>query len=153
MDKLLRAACDRSPFGGYLHAGLEFGEGVCMKFWEAMKELQKGQKVRCEIWRKSGYMDLKSAETEFKDISYMEAFHNEWELYEEKYEKTYSFAEVVKGLKEGKSYIRHGWSIADAMSANLKYPESFIGNGVEACAFSLVDFEATDWICVSEPTT
>lgn len=123
-----------------------------MKFWEAMKALEEGKRVRCIGWIGLNSFCSKNL-TCGEDANRMLLHHGwllEWELYE-KPEQTLSFAEVVKGLKEGKIFRRKGWSDRDAIieSTSCKfYPSTKRINNQhgDLCPLWLEDFEANDWV-------
>lgn len=111
-----------------------------MKFYEALKALDEGKKVRVKTWHnKNAYVmqDFPHAiDNEGRPWETAHFFMGEsnkqleWEIYE-KPPKPYTFMEVVKGLKEGKRFRRKYWN------------ELLFG----APPFlSKEDFEATDWI-------
>lgn len=124
-----------------------------MKFWEAMKALEEGKKVRCCNWLKHEFI---FKELKYGFISYINDIWkgpsgywvcNEWEIYEEPI-KTYSFMEILPFLKEGKKIKRNDWS------HHWK-----IINGL-ICIFCEEEYlpahiypkylEATDWIIVND---
>lgn len=116
-----------------------------MKFWEAMKALEAGRMVTCKSWADDPHCRYTS-KTTGRWIA-IEDFSDEWELYED-LEKTLSFAEVVKGLKEGNEYRRKSWP-NEGYSIKL-YPPGII-NGQSASPWFCYpeDFEATDWVEVN----
>ena len=118
-----------------------------MKFWEAMKALDKGEEVRCCAWPKEDkcfYGNLLTALNSHNSMSYA----LEWELYSE-HEQTLSFMEAVKGLKEGKQYRRKGW-VHPVEGYNTRLPIRYIGCDDDCSGqkhfFCIEDFEATDWV-------
>lgn len=113
-----------------------------MKFWEAMKALEEGKKVRASNWEKEVWIDKDSDQTGLPMILNLFALH-EWELYEEP-EKTYSFMEVVQGLREGRKFVRkgHASDLALFVMGFEIYPRSKFG----IQNMRMEDFEATDWI-------
>lgn len=118
-----------------------------MKFWEAMKALEEGKRVRYTGWGNSRCYITHSIHTSLIHQVNVREMGGEWELYEEP-EKTYSFMEVVRGLREGKAYKRKGWddhtrpfSWDAPMRSPMRYTER-----TEKHFFSLNDFEATDWV-------
>lgn len=67
-----------------------------MKFWEAMKALEEGKKVRCTEWLPALYIDLSF----FKENDGLNAiecsdFKGDWELYKEP-EPTFSSKDSLK---------------------------------------------------------
>lgn len=127
-----------------------------MKFWEAMKALEEGKKVRPRDYPSSYYvyvgprnnLCVHSPQGDFDkaDCPLNRVYIDEWELYEEP-EKTYTFMEVVKGLREGKSFVRAGRDVPDAISSHHKrWPGSYIFTALEPSHFTLEDLEATDWV-------
>lgn len=125
-----------------------------MKFWEAMREMQEnGEKVRLKGWPSFTYMYLKNGELLlYQDERSVSGdlpglITQVWDLYAEP-KRTYTWVDVVKGWKEGKIYTRlssnQEWRFYDE-ELNCIVDE----DNVEA-AFSIDDFEATDWIEVKE---
>lgn len=116
-----------------------------MRFHEAMKLLEEGKKVRCKEWVEEYF--ISSSEENLSEGMDIFWFHEkEWELYEEP-KKTYTFAEVVRGLKEGKKFTRKGWG---DVFVKLENHMIFSYTG-DACLgirwFSFIeDLEATDWV-------
>lgn len=113
-----------------------------MKFWEAMKALEEGKKVRNINWDKEGfiYLDEYSVcdENNFDvDDSVIDGYFvtSEWEIYKEPV-KTYTFLEMIEQVKFGKSAYRKDWLVTRrAISKD-------VGD------FSIEDTEAKDWIVV-----
>ena len=105
-----------------------------MKFWEAMKALEEGNAVRCKAWMSHCFMHLRqAAQNPHMGIILWTDTSEEWELHEEP-EKAFSFAEVVKGLKEGKKFRRHGMA-------------GYLGREhLPMAQFRVEDFEANDWV-------
>ena len=118
-----------------------------MKFWEAMKALQEGQKVRHNLMEPRAYLQiLENGELlRYRTESYsplMAYISAEWELYEEPVHML-SFQAVIKGLREGKSFARKGWSsdLALFVMGHEIYPRSKFG----IQTLHMEDFEANDW--------
>lgn len=130
-----------------------------MKFWEAMKALEEGKKVRCKTWSKGGniYIELpigspnkflsESGRSAQLCISSDLHLFDEWELYEEPV-KTYSFIEILPFLKDGKKARRNCFR-GDAHIYLKKTGRISWSNG-DNFPFSFQDFEVTDWILVEE---
>jgi hypothetical protein len=78
-----------------------------MKFWEAMKAMEEGKKVRCTCWAKDSYVDQGSL-TQGEVFSIGLLMNEKWELYEETL-TFLSFAQVMQGLKEGRKFRRKSW--------------------------------------------
>lgn len=87
-----------------------------MKFWEAMKALDEGKKVRSPSDPENHYLIkvlhqvFVSANGKTYDKSHSplgSLILQEWELYEEP-EKMLTFSKVVEGLNQGKEYRRKG---------------------------------------------
>jgi hypothetical protein len=111
-----------------------------MKFWEAMYELEQGKKVRCKNWPKSWYANRQGCVVEGLECNiYLD---REWELYEE-HEQTLSFAEMVKGLKAGKTFTRKNLNAPICLFKG-KFCYSMLGDLVHA--ITLEDLESTDWV-------
>lgn len=124
-----------------------------MKFWEAMKALEEGEKVRCSRWNpaayaektRSGGLSFHKADHRCFNIYSCNDFIEEWELYEEP-EQTLSFAEVVKGLKEGKEFKRMAWVNKNYFICLLSQSPGITGPEGKAWWSYPEDFEATDWV-------
>jgi hypothetical protein len=113
-----------------------------MKFWEAMKALDEGKKVRLKKWILDIYLDKYAA------YSFIFPYDcsDEWELYEEPV-KTYSFSEIFPFLKEGKQCKRkNSPSCLFIRDGRLVQEDDRV---IFHCIYiSLEDLEATDWIVV-----
>lgn len=61
------------------------GKGLfpTLKFWEAMKAIEEGSKVRCVYWGFPDYVDKSKVCDWFETIPAAHHFFDEWELYEE----------------------------------------------------------------------
>lgn len=109
-----------------------------------MKALEEGRSVRCKSWEPGCFVSLdQGEECKFCGLLLWKDLKNEWELYEEP-QKTYTFMEVVQGLKEGKKFVRKYWIID-----NINYVMTIAGlvdDNQRVCRLYLTDFEATDWI-------
>ena len=77
-----------------------------MKFWEAMKAMQEGKKVRNKEWTNEQYLYL-SADNQILDehgyvasIDYIGLGETTWEIYEEKKEVDPRFKEFYHYLKD-----------------------------------------------------
>ena len=57
-----------------------------MKFWEAMKEMQNGKKVRKKTWDENCYLIMKDnyIVDEWDDDKITFSLDGDWEIYEEK---------------------------------------------------------------------
>jgi len=107
-----------------------------MKFWEALKALEEGKWVsRKHFDRFKPIRNLSEMAFFLADCCVDEMVNRlnaEWELYEEP-KRTYSFMEVVQGLKEGKMFRR-------------RYMQGFLRKEtLHFASFKIEDFEATDW--------
>lgn len=74
-----------------------------MKFWEAIKALEEGKKVRKIGWVKNDYVHLSKGLLIDEDGQYFEFDHKDfvgsWEIYEEAV-ITYTFMEAIKDLED-----------------------------------------------------
>ncbi len=119
-----------------------------MKFWEAMKALEEGKKIRCKEWP-SNVWDSKYGTNGSHLLSLDVYSSHEWELYEEPL-VTLSFAEVVIRLKEGKKFRRLSWNKGfyihiSRMKNDLVY--CFTNEGTQyVYIMTIGDIDATDWI-------
>lgn len=117
-----------------------------MKFWEAMKALDEGKRVREKDWGVGAYWSFKSSGSIYATITDIFVLSStEWELYEEP-EKTLAFAEVVKGLKEGKIFKRKSWPSKINPICMGELSHSVVCDGL----FIIEDFEANDWVEVKK---
>lgn len=118
-----------------------------MKFWEAMKLFDEGKKVRCVDWPVGdfvGYGSLHLALMNHDRLSYAK----QWELYSEPV-KTFTFSDVVKGLKDGKRFKRKGLSEACLVCVNGGLYWKTYSSPCSPLQFwntSIEDLEAKDWI-------
>lgn len=78
-----------------------------MRFWEAIKELESGEKIRRRHFSHiiCSFLDLADFLTGSGIVEIYSHLNADWELWQIT-EKTYSFQEVIKGLGKGKSYCR-----------------------------------------------
>lgn len=118
-----------------------------MKFWEAMKALEEGKKVRCKRWLPGHLMCKKSDNTSANDRrDFWFCIDEEWELYEEP-ERSLSFMEMVAALKEGKRFIRKCWIFPESwIEADTQGNVHFHDEKRLLFAWTTRDIEATDWI-------
>lgn len=119
-----------------------------MKFWEAMKDLEEGKMVKCKHWPEQCFMHpSQQSQCEYTGIIAWKDINGEWELCEEP-EQTLSFAEVVKGLKEGKKFRRTSWDVYSVLTI---HPSGVIDfTDTNEWGARPEDFEATDWVEVKE---
>lgn len=115
-----------------------------MKFWEAMKAVQEGKTVRFTQWAQG--LTLNRDDWMVGQFDEREFDSDDWEIYEEP-KPTFSFMEVVKGLKQGKKFKRPQWGKGVSFGLISKdRPDvrvTFFGCGNSPLI--LDDFEATDW--------
>lgn len=107
-----------------------------MKFWEAMKALEEGKKVRCLRWSCSGYIE------NTRMFNYSEY---EWELFCDPV-KTYTFMEAIQLMKEGNKMRRPNYREDSSIFAN-KIGRIKWSNG-DRFPIDIADIEANDWIAV-----
>lgn len=123
-----------------------------MKFWEAMKALEEGKKVRRKDWDSHLWIAKKSRQCLGREcvIYYMspENYEYEWEIFPEP-EKIYNFQEIIlKAKKDGIHFKRRNhcelyhWHHWCSEWQTIRHV-SELG---DASAFLLEDIEATDWI-------
>lgn len=116
-----------------------------MKFWEAMREMQEnGKNVRCKRWDPQYEWHL-GDDINLPDGCDWEDVLYEWEIYEEP-EKTYSFEEVVKGLKDGKMFSRKMWGEHSQIRLHPENRHIEYRNSTDDILFFIEDFEANDWV-------
>lgn len=112
-----------------------------MKFWEAMKALEEGKRIRPKGWDRELGLHIQ------KDFKHW--IDTEWELYEEP-QQTFSFMEMIAKLKEGKRFRRKVWDAEDSLELHSSGTVDFSSTLCYTWDPSLSDFEATDWIEVKE---
>ena len=75
-----------------------------MKFWEAMKAMEEGKKVRKESWLKDEYIYISEVNCIIVDengnVYKMSDSRGDWEIYEEKKEVDLRFKEFYHYLKD-----------------------------------------------------
>jgi hypothetical protein len=121
-----------------------------MRFSEAMKALEEGKKVRACSWPVAEWLSNADESDALPCLHLSSLWCCEWELYQEP-EQTFSFAEVVKGLKEGKKFSRAAWKDRDShleATECIYFPSKKKINNQHGklCALWLEDYEATDWV-------
>ncbi len=133
-----------------------------MKFWEAMKALQEGKKVRCKDWDNKSFYDYRPDYFLHSDMLFSpgnlcshqfsddEILYCQWELYEEP-RQSISFMEVVQGLKTGKRYKRPLWEDGKSFGPTCYCKNHVRINlyGGEPWDLEIEDLEATDWVEVT----
>lgn len=108
-----------------------------MKFWEAVKALEEGKKVRIKDWPLDKYIQSDAT------VGLFWALGREWELYEEPVQ-LYSFIDVVKGMRNGKKYRRqHLWISGEYIQ---QCAGRIIDENGQCTELLLEDYEAKDWI-------
>lgn len=118
-----------------------------MKFYEALKTLEEGKKIRCVQWDKSDYWNITDSDAKiWNDCFYRTklAILCNWEIYDE---LGLCFSEIIEGLKNGKHYRRKSWNT-----------EAYIKCSILSCEvtdhwdlffkFTIDDIAAKDWECV-----
>lgn len=122
-----------------------------MKFWEAMKALEEGKKVRCREWVRCLWVDKKSLNSAANvciDLSH--DTDTDWELYEKPLQ-LHSLWELIPALKEGKTVRReNGWD-HPIHGISMRQPLRYVGSETSEQSgqkhfFSIEDLEASDWI-------
>ena len=114
-----------------------------MKFWEAMKAIEEGKKVRSKDWPQTQWVAKGDMADTFDRSSV-----DEWELYEEP-EQLFTFMQVLPMLRAGRKFRRNNktWIIDGYIYMFGNDPEGFLHNHLNfLCALTLADFEATDWV-------
>jgi len=116
-----------------------------MKFWEAMKKLEEGNKIKNKnLGNPMALGILKSV--------FCVLFRDDWEVDEESVQLL-SFQDVVKGLMKGKRFKRLAWKDNIGIEVVIeKDTETWIRswNGRETTYFRVEDLEATDWVEVKD---
>lgn len=117
-----------------------------MKFWEAMKALEEGEKVRCKGCYPTMYIHKDGDNTRDKDpcLYWTRYCHKEWEVFVGP-EKSYTFMEAVKGLKEGRKYRRPVWREGCTLESGGT-DRIVCFTDVGPAIFTTDEFEAIDWI-------
>lgn len=117
-----------------------------MKFSEAMRLLEEGQRVFCPVFSKIPFDKTGAGFSESLGAAILKGcWCSEWELYKEP-EKLLSFQDVVKGLKLRKKFKMAHWN-------NCFLQLSILGNLViysdsgreERWTPDLEDLESCDW--------
>jgi hypothetical protein len=121
-----------------------------MKFWEAMKALEEGNKVRCLSWEKDNILPYEHEDDPnciTVHIDWERLLKTDWEIYEAP-AKTYTFMEAVKLMKEGKTMRRIIWNTYEY----IRFKGGMIMDEGETPDMRFIDedFEATDWIVVED---
>lgn len=114
-----------------------------MKFWEAMKALEEGKKVRSKEWAQTQWVEKKDMADMFGRSSV-----DEWELYEEP-KHLFTFMQVLPMLRAGRRFRRDNetWTTDGYIYMFGSDPEGFLHNHLNVlCVLTLADFEATDWV-------
>lgn len=111
-----------------------------MKFWEAMKALEEGKRVRSKKWTLKSYIDKSSAYT----IHLPLPKNYEWELYSEPV-KTYKLWELIQALKEGKKIERIGWG-GGRSPIKIHLSGCIDTTGSKEYMLCIEDLEASDWM-------
>lgn len=125
-----------------------------MKFWEAMRVLDEGHKVRHYSWYKEEFIRLDMIDGLLDEKDSLTCLHinNDsikglWLFYEEQ-PKTYTFMEAIQFMKQGKCIKRKDWShFIDKRGDSQLYWDR-IGAGIYSPTIS--DIEATDWTIVED---
>lgn len=135
-----------------------------MKFWEALKAIEEGKKVRAETWYKSEYISL---DEEMDVVTHLGCIYHptlsnaflslEWKIYKEP-QKTYTFTEVIQGLKEGKKFKRKDWrghwelrNDGQVICGGFKEEDEEDEEEIQESVYLCTSFtDATDWIEVKE---
>ena len=111
-----------------------------MKFWEALRDLENGKKIRKKDWPKSEWIDNTPSSNCYLDLS--DSLAGQWEIYIDT-SKHYSFLDVIKGMVEGKKYRRPSWR------KDRKSICTFLERGVLIGKVKGEDLISNDWIEVS----
>lgn len=118
-----------------------------MKFWEAMKALEEGKKVRKSEWDPKYYLvkDKNSGNIvdEENNLHADCKQYDDWELYEEPV-KQYNFLEAVHLMKKGNVMRRECWRTGFIHSDGLIFKEK-IHNKFQPIVDDIV---AKDWVVV-----
>lgn len=129
--------------------------GGKMKFWEAMKCLEEGKKVRCKDWPDKKRYHISDANLLMVSSFsiFVDEVYKEWEIYEEP-PMTHSFPLIIRLAREGKikKFRRHSWD--DEHYSYFWCDEwktiRFHTSLCDSATFLLEDIEALDWIEVKE---
>lgn len=113
-----------------------------MKFWEALKNLQEGKKVRNKDWVPRCFWSLRDFEYKCGSGFPYHWTEEEWELYEE---PGLTFAKVIEGLKAGKKFRRRNW-FDKSFYINWRTPDDLILDSFgDMAPLTIHDYESTDW--------
>ena len=130
-----------------------------MKFWEAMKALEEGKKIRCLDWEE--VIPSQKEETESSDvckisINWMELIKTKWELYREPMSEWISVKDLPPPpltdvlLYDGKE-IAIGWNESVQPEETPVYWTMY-GGGLGMSRW-FDDDEVTHWMPLPEPPT
>lgn len=114
-----------------------------MKFWEAMRLLQEGRKVRAVDWEEDVYIANNLLPVTYWSIS-SRTIQKEWELYEEP-EQLWSFAQVLDLIGLGGKFARKAWGKTDIYLTESKQTgRLFLANN-SYHTLTKEDYLANDW--------
>lgn len=87
-----------------------------MGFWEAVKAIEEGKKVRRTYWEKDAYIYidhdniLRDNYNNPQDLYYIPNDDDDWEIYEEKREVDERFKEFFHYLKDEHGFVNNQYS-------------------------------------------
>lgn len=111
-----------------------------MKFWEAMKAMEEGSRVRAKSWQPQCFIALSQhTQSQAMGLLYWTDAKDEWEFFQE---PETTFPNVIKGLLRGKKFKRKDWV--------LGYISNEDGLFNHTNAVLLEDFLANDWVEVKQ---
>ena len=123
-----------------------------MKFWEAMKALSEGKKVRIITWEPNDKWVCNEGMTGWLYQAARDRDCNEWEIYEEPV-KTFSFMEMVDHFEKYKmqgKFKRPHWEDGKFFFVDAYNHARINFYGGEPWYTFVDDIRATDWIQVKE---
>ena len=87
-----------------------------MKFWEAVKAMEEGKKVRRTYWEKDAYIHidydniLRDNYNNPQDLYYISNDDGDWEIYEEKKPVDEDFKKLYSYLKNEDGFVNNQYS-------------------------------------------
>jgi hypothetical protein len=128
-----------------------------MNVVEAIRELESGNRVRDVDWDEGHW--IRCEKLRFRKYAIVNEYGSphleldlncltKWEIYQEP-QKTYSFSEMIEGVRQGKTAKRKIWETNTA-PVRYKYGFCLTKDLIDKVALRVFDIEATDWVFVEE---
>lgn len=118
-----------------------------MKFWEAMKCFEEGEKITTVNDLIPSFIDKNG-----KIFLSNQHFETEWKIYKKENKKIYSFMQMLQKFKENEDlkFQRLNWQETFVAMNKGVLTQFFKGIGDISSGFYLNDFEANDWVEMKE---